>query len=147
MFMVKASIVRNEPYSLNLALVLAWLVPGAGHWYMGHRGRAVAICLGIWAAFVLGIVLGGIAVVAPQGDFFAKIRFCVQIMCGLPALVVALPTLVDTLIYHHHTAMGVGRAVDLAQVYTGVAGLLNLLCIMDILTLKVATKKTPTPST
>jgi len=138
--MAKVSIGRNEQCYLQLALVLAWLIPGAGHWYMGHRGRAVAICLGISAAFLLGIVLGGIEVIDPRGDLFAKIRFCAQVMCGLPAMVGAL-------MQNPNVAMGLGRAVDLAQVYTGVAGLLNLLCIMDILTLKVATKKAITPST
>ena len=139
MFMVKASIGGNDPRYLHLALVLAWLIPGAGHWYMGHRGRAVAICLGISAAFLLGVVLGGIEVIDPRGDFFAKIRFCAQAMCGLPALAGAL-------MQNPNIPMGVGRAVDLAQVYTGVAGLLNLLCIMDILTIKVATKKAATSS-
>ena len=135
--MSKASTGKNDTRYLHLALILAWLVPGAGHWYMGHRGRAIAICLGIWAAFVLGVVLGGIDVIDPHGDFFAKIRFCAQIMCGLPAMV-------GTLIQNPNTAMGMGRGVDLAQVYTGVAGLLNLLCIMDILTLKVAAKQAVT---
>ena len=45
MFMAKSSIGKNDTRYLHLALILAWLIPGAGHWYMGHRGRAVAILL------------------------------------------------------------------------------------------------------
>ncbi len=39
--------------------VLAWLIPGAGHWLLGRRARAVVFCVLILTSFVLGAVLQG----------------------------------------------------------------------------------------
>jgi len=39
--------------------LLAWLVPGLGHAWLGRRGRAVAFFLVVLATFVLGIASGG----------------------------------------------------------------------------------------
>ncbi len=38
---------------------LAWLVPGAGHLYLGKRGRAAIFFLVVVAMFVLGLVSDG----------------------------------------------------------------------------------------
>ena len=111
---------------LYLVCILAWLVPGAGHWYQGKRRRGVLIFVAICATFVLGLVLGGIEMINPQGTFGDKAWFCAQILCGLPALI-------TTLAQDPNVGMGYGRGVDLGQVYAGIAGLLNLLCILDVL--------------
>lgn len=45
--------------TLALACALAWVIPGAGHWYLGRRARAgVFFCL-VMLSFVLGAVLHG----------------------------------------------------------------------------------------
>jgi hypothetical protein len=41
-----------------LAAVLAFLVPGAGHWYQGRRFKAAIFSAGILTLFVWGLVLG-----------------------------------------------------------------------------------------
>lgn len=44
---------------LALACTLAWVIPGAGHWYLGRRARAgVFFCL-VTLSFVLGTALHG----------------------------------------------------------------------------------------
>lgn len=42
-----------------LVAVLAWLLPGAGHWLLGRRARAVVFCVLILTSFVLGAFLRG----------------------------------------------------------------------------------------
>ncbi len=43
----------------QLAAVLAWLVPGAGHVYLGRRSRGVAYLLLVAASLVIGCSLHG----------------------------------------------------------------------------------------
>ena len=42
-----------------VAPLLAWLVPGAGHYYLGRRGRAVAFFCIVVVAAVIGTQLDG----------------------------------------------------------------------------------------
>jgi hypothetical protein len=46
--------------------VLAWLVPGLGHAWLGRTGRAAAFFLIVLATFALGIVSGGSASVVDR---------------------------------------------------------------------------------
>ena len=107
--------------------VLAWLIPGAGHWLLGMRQRAVVIFVAICSTFLIGLILGSIELIDPQN---AKAWFCAQILCGLPAII-------STLLQDSATSItdisSFGRGVDIGQVYAGVAGLLNLICILDAL--------------
>lgn len=41
------------------AVLLAWLVPGAGHLYLGRRSRAVVFFLVVLASILLGTLLSG----------------------------------------------------------------------------------------
>lgn len=58
------SITFDEPRQFPLALrtvavILAWLVPGAGHLVLGKRGRALLFFITIVGAFVFGMALNG----------------------------------------------------------------------------------------
>ena len=43
----------------GVAAILAWLVPGLGHWYQGRRAKAVLYFVAIVGMFGWGIYLGG----------------------------------------------------------------------------------------
>lgn len=43
-----------------LAAVLAFAFPGAGHWVLGHRDRAVRIAAGVLLLFFTGLFVGGV---------------------------------------------------------------------------------------
>lgn len=118
---------NEDDKMLHLVAVLAWLIPGAGHFYLGKRTRGAVIFVSICTTFLLGLILGGIEVIDPQGTFGAKAWFFAQILAGFPAILASLAQ-------NPNLPMGYGRGVDLGQVYAGVAGLLNLLCVVDILT-------------
>ncbi len=46
-----------------LAAFLAWLVPGAGHFYQGRRGKATLFVLCVLSLWVIGFAIGGANVV------------------------------------------------------------------------------------
>jgi FtsH-binding integral membrane protein len=105
------------------AASLAWLIPGAGHWYLGDRKRAVIYFVAITLTFGIGILIGGaFSTVNLQSNtawFFAEI-----FAGGYTLLSLALGNLPGA-------ASSYGKTLDLATIYAGVAGLLNLLVIFD----------------
>ena len=103
--------------------VLAWLIPGAGYWLLGLRDRAVVVFVAICGTFMIGLALGSVEMIDPANE---KVYFAGQILCGLPAIGATMmqsPTVVASSL--------AGRGVNLGQLYTAMAGLLNLLCIID----------------
>ncbi len=62
-----------------LTLLFAWLLPGAGHWYIGQRTKAVLFCFILVAMFVLGVLLteGGCVNIKPRGAAKAVLRIAV----------------------------------------------------------------------
>jgi hypothetical protein len=51
----------TDPESFQpVALVLAIVFPGLGHYYLGQRRRAPFICLGVLGLFLSGMLIGGI---------------------------------------------------------------------------------------
>jgi hypothetical protein len=46
-------------FSALLSCVLAWLLPGAGHFYLGKRRRAAVFFLVVFATFMLGLLNEG----------------------------------------------------------------------------------------
>ena len=107
--------------------VLAWLIPGAGHWLLGMRHRAVIIFVAICSTFLIGLLLGSIEVIDPQN---AIAWFCAQVLCGLPTIIV---TRIQDSAVSVQSISEFGRGVDIGQVYAGIAGLLNLICVLDAL--------------
>jgi hypothetical protein len=49
----------SEPGVLVVLCVAAWLVPGAGHFWLGRRHKAVVFLLALTAMFVVGLFLEG----------------------------------------------------------------------------------------
>ncbi|UCG56063.1 MAG: hypothetical protein JSU70_14465 [Phycisphaerales bacterium] len=113
----------KESHTLFLLAVglLAWLVPGAGHFLLNQKKRAAIIFITIVVTFCIGLYVGSIGVIDPVG---AKPWYVAQIM-NSPAIVVLerLSTAGSYPVY--------GRANEIGQIYTSITGLLNLLCIVN----------------
>jgi hypothetical protein len=101
--------------------VLAWVVPGAGYWAIGDRRRGLVVGVTILLTFALGLYIGSIGVIDPLG---ARYWYAAQIMVS-PA-VLLLGRLVTGDAYTVY-----GRPYEIGQIYTSIAGLLNLLCIIN----------------
>jgi hypothetical protein len=112
--------------------VVGWLIPGAGYWLIGQRGRGVTVGVTILVLFVLGLLIGGIRVVeAPKGpapqQVLQKAWFIPQILAG--------PVTVATTVIEEkwvpQNVVSTARVNEIGTLYTAVAGLLNLMAIID----------------
>lgn len=141
-----------------LAAALAWLIPGAGHWYQGRRSKAWLFFVCILGTFFYGLYLGeGRVVYASMRAEDRHFPYLCQVAVGVPAL----PALVQAYRVNHGkepipfpvwdrfmVPPGLGkhgdgpselddlqkrlnRFFELGTVYTMVAGLLNVLAIYD----------------
>jgi hypothetical protein len=100
---------------------LAWLVPGAGHYALNEKRRAYVIFVSVVLTFLVGLYVGSIGVIDPV---HARPWYAAQVM-NTP-LVMLLGRLSTTGNYRVF-----GRANEIGQIYTSIAGLLNLLCIVN----------------
>jgi hypothetical protein len=103
--------------------LLAWAIPGGGYWALGDRRRALVVGISIVVTFLLGLYIGSIGVVDPMG---ARYWYAAQVMTSPAVFWVgrSVSTGADT-VY--------GRPYEIGQIYTSIAGLLNLLCIVNAL--------------
>jgi hypothetical protein len=113
----------KEVHALFLILVglLAWSVPGAGHLAINKKKHAIIIFITIVLTFGAGLYIGSVGIIDPVG---AKPWFIAQLM-NSPA-VAALGRIAKAGDYAVY-----GRPNEIGQIYTSIAGLLNLLCIVN----------------
>lgn len=102
---------------------LAWVVPGAGHFMIKEKKRSVIIFVTIVLTFLIGLYVGSIGVI-DRVD--AKAWYLAQIMNS--PMVAALGHLTSTAPEKYQVY---GRPYEIGQYYTSIAGLLNLLCIVN----------------
>lgn len=124
------------------AAVAAWLVPGLGHMLAGHtkRGAILMVCIGgLWA---VGLLVGGISVVQSRNvDGSLRPWYLGQALIA-PSIAVEYthdkfrartegrdPRPTDESVPFQPAY---GRAAEIGTLYSALAGLLNLLAIIDI---------------
>lgn len=135
----------------SLAALLAWMVPGLGHWYQGRKGKAILYFVCILTLFFTGLVLGDWQVVYWRwvNPLSNSEQFCInypgQFFVGLPALPGLIqatlkwygqnPTLWGYLMEPSQNEINglyeAGKFVEMGYLYTTIAGLLNILAIFD----------------
>lgn len=126
---------RHAPYALMrvpLAGVLAWLIPGAGHLLIGERRRGLIFLIVITLTFWTGVAVGSVqGTVAPHAR---KLWFVAQLGTGGNALTAyGLHKMIspESATSSKLIATGNWLSAEVGVHYTGVAGLLNLLVIID----------------
>jgi hypothetical protein len=86
----EAKAAAEDPIDLKdpvVAAILAWLIPGLGHWYQGRRSKAILFFVCILGTFVYGLYLGeGRVVYASWRQYDRRLPYFCQIGVGLPAL-------------------------------------------------------------
>ncbi len=120
-----------------LAALLAWLLPGLGHWYLGDRPRAVVFFVVTGVTFWGGVAVGGVrsTVTARENGPWIAAQLCM----GTQAVAA---------LYFGHVVQERSQdrykapwpASNLSVVYAGITGLLNLLIIIDALARADATQ-------
>ncbi|MFG0328537.1 MAG: DUF6677 family protein [Phycisphaerales bacterium] len=148
-----------------LAAVLAWALPGLGHWSLGYRRRGRLIGAGILSLYFGGLLIGGVDVIDRREDYW---WYCGQTLAGPITPVIdwwigrqyitedregrrldpplkphpVLPE-GDAYLEEHRLAfdpdyrpafsVSLARTNELGTLYTTIAGMLNLLAILDVL--------------
>ena len=118
------------------AVFLAWLVPGLGHWVQGHKARGTAIfCLLVSLLIVATVLSEGVNLDRELHFYYWSGQF----MVGLPAML-------------FEGLFSVGRLrgeieyVDAGLVFGCLAGLLNILAMMDAYTAAEIRLAEPVPT-
>jgi hypothetical protein len=104
-----------------IALALAWLVPGAGHFFLGRRGRGLAFLVIVAATIALGCVL--------QGELYRSTAQPLDTIAMLACMGMGIP-------YFALRGMGYTGNLDSAgyeygKAFIMTAGLMNILLILD----------------
>jgi hypothetical protein len=105
-------------------MVLAYLIPGAGHFYLGKRGRAAAFFIIVTVMFALGLAIDGdLYTITTSGG-------------SLLRLLAALGSMGSGILYFAAWLMGVHGDVtsityEHGTAFVITAGLMNLLLMLD----------------
>jgi len=114
------------------AAIGGWLVPGLGHWVLGERRRGAILAASIGLLWLGGLTIGGVSVCDRQG----------HTAWFLGQMLIAPSWVVD---WYQQTNKPDGPGPDSAYepsfarvneqgiLYTALAGLLNLLAILDVI--------------
>jgi hypothetical protein len=103
--------------------LLAWLVPGAGHFKLGKRQKAYVFALVLPAMFVIGLALKGRIAPFAWGDPLVALASLANVMAGLPYLIARV----------FGAGAGVATAItyEYGNTFMIAAGLLNTLVMLD----------------
>ena len=128
------------------AAIWAWVWPGLGHISLGERKRGLLVMFGVLFLFLGGLLIGGLDVVDREDD---PLWFVAQALCGPIALAADLANqrLVkplpddwparyaegDETIIRRLDRKGLGHVNEMGTLYCALAGLMNLVVILDAL--------------
>jgi len=103
-------------------MVLAYLLPGAGHFFLGRRAKAAVFFVIVMLMFVLGLALHGKLYTYEQGRPLTLFAMLGSMGAGIPYFVTRL--LIPFRDYMSIT-------YEYGTVFTLTAGLMNLLLVLD----------------
>lgn len=105
-----------------IAMVLAWVFPGAGHFYLGRRGRAITFAVIVLLMFLIGLALEGKVYVAERGKPLTTLATLASMGLGLPYFVARLLGPFGNIM---------SLTYEYGSAFTLTAGLMNLLLVLD----------------
>ena len=115
-----------------LPVLAAWLIPGGGHLWQRRWGRGALLLVSISTLFLVGVTMQGRLFQLVPGNFVEMMGFLSDCAAGLLFLVT------------RSTGYSPGElpspAADFGTKFILVAGLLNVLCILDAYDIAVGNK-------
>lgn len=109
------------------ALILAWLIPGGGHFLLKRPGRGALLAACVISMFLLGLMMRG-ALFSPQGgDILTTVIYVGGFVCNVMSG--ALYLLTNWLGYNQVDVAG--HVHDYGTKFLVAAGLLNILAMVD----------------
>ena len=115
--------VSNSTNKILLAIgaaLLGWLIPGAGYALLRDYKRAVVIFIALVGMFTVGIYVGSFAAIDTTN---AKAWYYAQILFSPVVEVIARFVAGRGMLVY-------GKPADIGQLYTSLAGMLNLVCLL-----------------
>ncbi|MGA7920909.1 MAG: DUF6677 family protein [Candidatus Acidiferrales bacterium] len=108
-----------------VAVLAAWIVPGAGHLMLGRWGRALGFLIAVAGLAITGAVLRGNIFAPHSGDLFGTLGFLADAASGVCYYAARL---LET------AGSNVSRAAgDYGTRFIAAAGVVNLLAVIDAL--------------
>jgi len=149
------------PTPIALAAVAAWALPGLGHVLIGQRRRGFMLMIAIVGLYIGGLLIGGIDVIDRRED---RLWYAAQLMAGPATL--AIDSLHQGMKQQTQRKLGqssfpnrrpaayevstytvsVGRVNEMGTLYCALAGLLNLLVIIDLAWIEPRRSRGQSPS-
>ena len=121
-----------QPGGLVLLCLAAWAVPGAGHLWQGRRFKGLSFLIAIPLMFAIGLAINGRLFPFDLSEPLVALAALAHLGIGIP--------------YFIASAMGLGagdvRAIgyEYGNAFLIVAGLLNLLVVIDAYDIAVGRK-------
>ncbi|MFL6280811.1 MAG: DUF6677 family protein [Vicinamibacterales bacterium] len=112
-----------EPGTLVLLCLVAWLVPGAGHLWMGRRQKGIVFLLAVPAMFGIGLLLHGRVFPFEFSEPLVGLAAVANLLAGAPWV---LARLLDS-----GSGMVTAVTYEYGNCFLIVSGLLNFLVILD----------------
>ncbi len=121
-----------NPVSL---VILGWAIPGAAHVVVGRKDKAL-----LYFVLVLGTFIAGWIISDFRNVYFEQYRWhmFLQMCSGVVAFVIGISGEVA------EPKMTVMRLFEIGTLYTMVAGLLNILVVMDAVVISVRKRRETT---
>ena len=114
-----------NPVFAMLIGALSWGLPGLGHIVIKQYTRGIIIMLCVCGLFIAGLYIGSIGVIDPVG---ASLWYGGQTLTSPAVMLLADYTKPKNGIWPYQSY---GRPFEIGQIYTSIAGALNLLCIIN----------------
>ena len=126
---------QNTTTRMVLAAIASWFLPGLGHLLLGDRTRGIIFLVAITLTFWTGVAIGGVKNTVSPTD--RTLWFAGQICAGSHPLIALVwsSRVADPEQSGQYSAnvIGYGRTEEVSVVYTAIAGMLNVLVILDVL--------------
>jgi hypothetical protein len=112
-----------EPGMLVLLCVASWLVPGAGHLWMGRRQKGIVFLLALPAMFVIGLLLHGRVFPFEFSEPLVALAAAADLFAGAPWIAARLLDLGSGIV--------TAATYEYGNTFLIVSGLLNALVVLD----------------
>jgi len=131
--MKKATKKTNSAIRVPIAALLTWLLPGAGHLFIGERTRGLIFMIVIALTFWTGVAVGGVKNTVDTDQ--RRLWFMGQICAGGHTLAVLFWSrqIDDPPEDQKAEIIAYGRSEEVSVVYTAICGMLNILIIFDVI--------------
>jgi hypothetical protein len=128
-----AVVVVPRPAAALPACLLAWLLPGAGHLYLRRTTKGLVFLGSIGALFIMGLAMDSrLEMTVGLDDILASLFSLAQMAIGLPYLAARM--------LGYEAGRVTSVTFEYGNTFTAVAGLLNILVVLDAYDVAVGRK-------